>query len=113
MLPLSAHNDSSTTVCSWDRDFGSDEFIFRSWVFCRGPSDAPTPTSLIPRLDGPNAAAAASPAASKLRFPCRDEALCKPVSCYQKTAELCGGATRSDSAIHLKDKKEKKKTLNL
>lgn len=110
MLPLCAHGDSSTTVCSWDRDFGSDEFIFRSWVFCRGPSGAPTPTSLIPRLDGPNAAAAAaSPAASELRFPCRDGSLCKPVSCYQKPAELWGGPTSNERSevvsIHLRDKK--------
>lgn len=57
-------------------------------MFGRGPSDAPTPTSLIPRLDGPNAAAAAaSPAASKLRFACRDGCLCEPLSSYRETAE--------------------------
>lgn len=104
MLPFSAHNDSSATVCSWDRCFGSDEFIFGTGCLVVGPRlpPPPPPPLLIPRLDGTHAAAAASPAASKLRFPCRDGSICKPVSCYTGRPLNCAEDRQAMTAARLR-----------
>lgn len=110
MLPLCAHNDSSTTVCSWDRDFGSDEFIYWAECFVVGPRMPPPPPLssrvstdqtllLLHHRQPPNCVFPAVMDPSVNRWAA---AIRRPLHCGKETREQW---PRRNCSIHLRDEK--------